>query len=372
MNSFIRIATLIFVFYTPLSASSPERLGVDEQMAEVESMFSNLGAFVASLYDPHTGGFWESLEDKKKNQGKPRLESTSRVLRQIERMGAFEELPPSFKQQLIEYYQSFQRPDGWFDDPQEKRLEKNRLGRAMSYATRSLEMLNAKPLYPLPGQDGSLDSADLEHFQSKEQVYAWIDGIDAIRPAWTVGSSVSSQRNAVFNLPQTQQDQIFDWMLTYLEERQATDGFWWDGTPYNRLSGAFKVSMIYDALGKPMPNYNTIYTNVLKTMRTEEASHACFIRNPLSILEVLSQSSPELIDAQARKEIIEISVRNLRDIRSSDGGFKITTNSNKSTTDGTSQAMTARNILRSFAGYPEKLFPGKQQFLEVISKLHHN
>ncbi len=338
-----------------------------QRVEALDNLFQGAGSFIASLYDPVSGGFWETQEDKAKAAGKPRLESTGRVMRQIQKIGAWDEMPQEVKLRLIEYYQSFQREDGWFDDPQEKRLEKNRLGRAMNYATRSLALLGAKPKYPLPGESGLDASGQLDHFKSSAQVEKWVNTLAEDEKAWAVGSSISAQRNVIYNIPGADQKLILDRIFSYLEDYQAEDGFWWNGTPYNRLSGAFKVGMVYGDLNEPIPNAKVVLETLLETVENEDAWHVCFVRNPLSLLEVLTINDSTLLTDASLMSILDKSIQNLEAFAASNGGFYKTTNRRASATDGLSQAMTARDLIRKFAGLPPKEFPGSDDFNRIMA-----
>lgn len=163
-------------------------------------------------------------------------------------------------------------------------------------------------------------------------------------------------------MPEPQRSNVQDFIISYLATHQQQDGLWWSGDPYNRLSGAFKVSSLYARWNRPMPQAETIKTTVLSIITSDRADHACFVRNALHLQQVLARDC-----AFSNAEIqtfAQVSIRNIRQFQRKDGGFA--THEGYGTTDGCSQAMKVRDAVRKLLGLPEKPFPGAESYIQLI------
>lgn len=362
----MRLSLAILLFVTVRQALQAGEAKLEDEVARLDSLYADLDDWIVSVYDPATGGFWESVADKKKGKGRPRLESTCRVLGVIQKMDALDDLPPAVKAKLIQYIQQFQNKYGWFDDPQENRVREMRLGRAMGYATRALEKLGAEPLYPLPTDKG--DDPDLKHLKSPESVRAWVEDLAKKHEAWRVGGVINGQRNVIMQLPDKKREMVLNTLFDYFAETQAKDGYWWRGDEYNRLSGAFKISGLYSTTGTPVPNAETIYRTTLKIMREKPAGHGCFVRNPLHLLKAIEPQVTDIMTGKDKADIARITMKNVRNFKTADGGFSMHRGGKVGLSDGVSQAMKARDGARRALSLPEKPFPGKEDLLAGLSE----
>lgn len=359
---------LLWCFSGFLWASSPQ---ISSQDLEVlDEAYRDIPKFLLAVYDEKFGGFWESTEDKRKQVGKPRLESHCRAISAMSKLIDLKDLPPKLRQVWVDYICSFQGEDGWFDDPQEKRLKKNRLGRAMGYAIKTLGLLGAKPKRALPMErEDQSNDRDLAHLSSKASVRAWIKEVSKKNKSWKAGSSVNGQSNVIFALPEARREEVVAWIKEVLAEEQSEDGFWWRGYPYNRLSGTFKLTSFYKRAELPVPRADKIYQNTLKTMREEKAFTGCFVRNPLHVLMVIRPQVESLMTADDLKDIVDITIKNVRQFKTEDGGFAMHLKKKHGTTDGLSQAMKGRDGARLFAGLEPKPFPSGDQWLDYLKML---
>ena len=252
----------------------------------MDSLYKDLYVFLSRLYDPETGGFYESMA----KEGKPRIESTARGITMLEKAGMLDTIPATMRQQFIAFFQMHQdAASGFFEDPQEQRSAHERRGRALSYSVGALEKLGATPLYPLPGRKS--DQIEMAHLQSVPDFRAWLDDLPWER-SWSAGSILSAQSVLITQLPEPLNSTIVDFLFAYLEERQhPSTGMWGTGSPYVQISGAFKVSMMYQTFGRPMPRAKHIYRSLLRCMREETCQDATLGTQPLALAPGLSSRS---------------------------------------------------------------------------------
>ena len=307
---------------------------------------------------PKPGGFYESVP----KEGKPRIESTARGITMLEKADMLDAIPATMRQKFIIFFQMHQdAASGFFEDPQEQRSAYERRGRALSYSVGALEKLGATPLYPLPGKKS--DQTEMAHLQSVPDFRAWLDDLPWER-SWSAGSILSAQSALISQLPEPLHSTIVDFLFAYLEERQhPSTGMWGTGSPYVQISGAFKVSMMYQTFGRLMPRADCIYRSLIKCMRKEVCWDATWVRNPLHLLRVIQPQLEALPDTE-RQEIVRIAIYNISQFLRPDGGFARNLEQNYGVTDGCSQAMKTRDALRELIGLVEEPFPAGRNFLQ--------
>lgn len=141
----------------PTGESNPADL--QAALAPFEALYDEVLPWVAELYDPVSGGFYESVGLKRDLEPVaygPDIQSTHMAFSMIRQSDAKFTMPEAFKEKLIRYFQERQDPDtGYFVDPDYPQMWENQrvLGRALSFSVGSLKALDAEPLYSLPGQD---------------------------------------------------------------------------------------------------------------------------------------------------------------------------------------------------------------------------
>jgi len=323
----------------------------------LDQHYDSLYFFLSGCYDAEKGGFYEFIGAS----GEPKLESTARAITMLEKAEMLSEMPAGMKLSIIKYLQNMQNPEtGFFEDLQEKRDPENRRGRAFGYSVNTLGKLGAEPLYPLPTTESKVG---VEHIQSAGVFVNWMQNLDWDKP-WKAGAAISSQSILIKNLPDSLKNAIIDAAFDWLAENQdAETGWWGNDSPYQMLSGAFKLSNFYQAFSRPMPNADKIYQSILKVLREEQCSDGCWVRNPLHLLNVIKPGY-ENISVMEKEEIIRISIRNILNLERKDGGFAQNTHQKYSVTDGCSQAMKTRDAVRKLAGLTNKPFPNGDLFFK--------
>ncbi len=330
-------------------------------LEEIDTIYTGLYPFLADLYDPESGGFYESTA----RLTPPRIESTARGLTILERGGVLDDLPDSMRLGFIRFFQRFQDPrTGFFEDIHEDRDVHQRRGRALGYTLGALEKLGGEPLYPLPGSEPETEG--MEHLASVEAFGKWLESLPW-EHSWRAGSILTAQNVLIERLPEERRRAVLAYLFDYLARRQnQKTGMWGGGEPYVLVSGAFKLSGIYGHFGRPMPQPERIYHTLLGTMRHEEAKDATWVRNPLYLFQAIEPYIT--IPAAERHEIMRIAVKNIARFRRPDGGFARHVDYPYGETDGCSQAMKTRDAILEMAGIEPPPFPNGPAFFDTLRR----
>jgi hypothetical protein len=343
---------------------------VHSDLAATEAMFSDVYSFLAALYDVESGGFFESLKDRDSKKP-PSIEASARARALLEEGGVLSILPEQLRRSMAQFYLSRQDPKtGYFEDPTTasgNRAERNR-GRALSYSVGALKKLGHEPKDSPADNPAPRLSVIPSQFKSTSAFRSWIRGQPWKRSGWLAGDNVQSQIAVLQSVPQPLRDELIEVLFAELPRFQNPDDFFFgSGDPYVRLSGAFKIALIYKHFDRPIPKAQHLYVSTLKCLRTQSADNACYIRNTMSILQKLEDSEIE-IPAADRIEIIHRTAANLRHFHRPDGGFALDRNTQFGSTNGCTQAMITRSSLYRMAGSKLPFLPNGHIFLETLTK----
>ncbi|AEL25774.1 hypothetical protein Cycma_2027 [Cyclobacterium marinum DSM 745] len=333
------------------------------EVKQLDKSYENLFVFYANLYDPVTGGFYDSPEKKTA----PRIESTCRVISRIDDNGLTNTVPDSLKQRWVTFLQAFQNAEtGFFDDPNEHRNIDMRRGRALGYVKGAFRRLEASSKYPYPSIKSNKDAEEdgLIHLKSVDNFNDWLNTLGWEENPWKAGGTLSAQGNVIGSLESPLQEQIVEAMFDFLATNQNENGFWGGSSLYVQLSGAFKVSTLYSIYGRQMPNAKSILKSTLKCIREEKCINSTWVRNPLNLLAVIKPYVG--ISEKEKNEIIKISIDNVLQFSRNDGGFANSVKDEYGTTDGCSQAIITRNALRDWVGLEPLIIPNTDSFLRTL------
>jgi len=304
-------------------AQSAETGSVNYSLSRIDALYDSYFVWLADMYDPETGGFWYAASSKEHpDRFAPDIESTAQAFSIMRRTGLLETMPPEMKDGLIRFFRARQEPNGFFFDAHTDMRNVKRLrDRALSYSRGVLRTLGADPVYEYPGAEHAADSEYLAYLSSPDAFRAWLDE----RPwdyAWMGVDHIWSQMSVLNNLPPERKDPLIKLMFDYLESRQDPDtGLWGGGEPYVRISGAFKGTMIYRSLKRPVPLADKIYTSTLRCMRTETAEDFCWVRNPVDMMAMMKNGGIVTVPDSDLEEFVRISVDNMAMFVRPDGGF---------------------------------------------------
>ncbi len=288
-------------------------------LKKFDSLYKDFYNWLAGQYDSKYGGFYYARSSKGNEEFQPDIESTAQAISILNRSDLINSMPKWMKEQIIEFFQKRQTPEGYFLDPHNNMYEVDRMvARAVGYSSNCLKILGARPLYPLPGVKG-LDS--LPYYMKSLEIYRkWMDE----RPwdySWMACDNISASGNFIRSLPDGERKQFLDMVWKYLEDHQDSEtGMWGDGRPYIKISGAFKLALFYQGFNKPMPRAEKIYQYLLKTLKEDISEDMCWTRNPMDLLVELKPQIGSYSDKDTN-EILTVTYNNLKKYLKPDGGF---------------------------------------------------
>lgn len=312
---------------------------------EIDPLFAELGAFFDRIYDRETGGFFNDA----RREGRPSLESTARAARMIERLDLWD--PAGRDAQvagIVAFVQRFQDPQtGFFDDPQERRPADERRGRAIGYARNVFARFGAEPLYPWPTErEAALP--ELEFLADPESFLSWLRALPWDRDPWLAGSILEAQGALIGDLPEGRRAPIEGVLVAELARTQGDDGWWGSGSPWRRMSAAFKISNFYRRLGLEFPHGPTAARSAAALLIENEPDDSCFPRNALSLIRQVHEATPvEGLDLVALARALRAHAAKFR---RDDGGFVRHESARHGSTDGVSQMLIAREQLAWLLG----------------------
>lgn len=330
----MRILRAWFIFCVlslPLLASSaptpPSRSAsdLDRLLAAYDELFRDVIPWLGRLYDPASGGFYESLGLKRGAEDRaygPDLQSTHFAASMLRGENAMDVLPSDAPAKIVRYVQDRQDPlTGFFSDPDypEMRADKRTMGRALNNATLELAALGAKPLHPLPGAEPTRVP---EHLRSVETFRSWLDA----RPwgyAWTALDQLQSQAALILMLEEPRRTELIDEALRYVGDRQdPKTGLAGGGSAIVKISGAFKLALFCRAVKRPLPRAAELRATAIRWFQAkEETDRVFFIRNATELLMESALVCGQAATPQELELVVTAATRELARFRCADGGF---------------------------------------------------
>lgn len=291
---------------------------IRELLADMDGLFAGFHDWLWGQYDAESGGFYYANSSKQLpgSGGVPDIESTAQALNIIERFGLLSGLPEEMKRGITRFFQRRQDPvSGYFYDANPlMREDEVMVARAISYSRNALTKLGGQPLYPLPYEAKQAPA----YMDSPQSYLAWLQSVPLVN-SWRGCDRLSTSSVYVRQVePQERRavyaNTAFDF---FAEQQDPQTGLWGEGSYYVRISGTFKLHIFYDHFGVPLPREDRIYQSILTALRQEEAADMCYIRNPIHLLSYMKLSIPE----EELREIIQITLANMRKLLRADGGF---------------------------------------------------
>ncbi len=316
--------------------------------------------WLASLYDPESGGFYYSLSARDGESFFPDLESTYQAIYLLQLGGMYETgavpeniMPKEIQDGFVRFALKHQdESDGYFyHEGWGKKINNSRKGRDLLWAKGLLGKFGGKPKYLLPeeriaqnkaaSEESKSEAPEIEQrFSSKESFLEYLDSMNWDSGGWGSGNTLAAQ------LTQIRAAGLFEVASEYLREKQNKEtGLWGKGLSYAATNAAMKISpfftpdspyphldkmlesVIYIIKNEGIPVYITDVWNPLVTINQAKATYGGFDGMPEELQSKLLDALPE---------IIRISVENAKLFKKSDGAFGY----NRLTGQKTSQGMT--------------------------------
>ncbi|TXK84499.1 hypothetical protein [Paenibacillus sp. N3.4] len=297
----------------PLNTHSHE---IRQLLSDMDGLFDNFFRWLGGQYDTKSGGFYYAASSKELPHHGPDIESTAQALNILERCGLMEKIPDAMKQGLIRFFQNKQdASSGYFYDANPlMRRDEVMVARAISYSLNALRKLGGQPLYALPYEAKQAPA----YMSSPDQYLAWLQAVE-LSNSWRGCDRLSTSSVYVRQVePAARRDAFVQTAFDFFADRQdPRSGLWGEGSCYVQISGTFKLHMFYDHFHVPLPREDQIYQSILFALRHEEAADMCYIRNPIHLLSYMKLQ----IHPQELREIIQITLANMKRLLRADGGF---------------------------------------------------
>ena len=293
-------------------------------LAKLETHFDGVLPWLAQLYDPKSGGFFESIGARDDPKWGPDIQSTGMAVKLLEEGNLLDKMPDDIQAGLVRYFQSRQdKASGFFFDPdypQFRDHERTRT-RMLGFATRSLESLGAKPLYPLPGnakaddEDGGGGEEMAAYVASKQAWLAWLQKRIGPKPGyWGRGTGsmdlLRSQTGLLEGLPAARRLELAQTARDYLAKTQDPQTGMWEGSVHAPL----KLAGFLDAQGLTFPRADETYASTMRWYREFAPDQSYDIKsmgpvdtprlgNPIRLLVYLR---PQLSKPMSNADIVEV------------------------------------------------------------------
>jgi hypothetical protein len=263
-------------------------------MRELYSLYSDeLIDWFAGLYDVEIGGYYysQSARDNEKtiyNEKEylllPDAESTCQALGFWSGSGLADKtggtyasaLPEWMKNDIANYIYNLQDPDGYFYHPQwGKNISLSRRGRDFNWSLSMLEALGRTPKYPTILDAGKDDKKENEatlipdHLSSPEKFAEYLENTNINEMSYNIGNQLSSQ------FPQIKAMGLDKQLLDFLDAHQHPEsGHWHKELNYYAVNGIMKISGVYNAAGRPIPNAMAAARSAIFAITSDEQVNA--------------------------------------------------------------------------------------------------
>ena len=303
-------------------------------------------SWLASLYDPASGGFYYSLSARDTEGFLPDLESTYQAIYLLQLGGMYktgpvpeEIMPREIQDGFVRFAESLQdEADGYFYHPQwGKKIGASRRGRDLMWAKGLIGKFGGgRYKYPLPEEriarnkveteeKGAVDLAIPECFTSRNKFIDYLDSMDFENGGWGAGNELNAQG------AQIQAAGFTDIAREYVAEKQNKEtGLWGKGLNYMATNAAMKLSSRFNS-EHPYPNFDKMLESVIYIIKNEGIPiYITDVWNPLVTINQAKgtyggiKGMPEELTKKlfdALPEIIRISVDNSLLFKKSDGAF---------------------------------------------------
>ncbi len=325
---------------------------VKEGLAQLDTQFDGTLNWLADMYDPVTGGFWMTNSGKAADLT-PGIEMTAWG---ISMLSSYTDLwgsqganvPEAVKDKFIDFfYDRYDHELGYFVDPadadgktspEDAPRDYSRVQTGASRALTALgadnpppqtvSVLAASPVAALTAlADAANDESEedmpswmatpetyIDYLESLDWSYSWTAGDNTYETTRFVKAKDAANGNTVY------QDALFDWIEA---NQRKSNGLWEDEIDFVSISGAFKMSNIYRDFGKQMKCADEIIQSVMTAYETCNLDTSYYVRNPISLLSVISTYSPVY-----KQKVLNAAEAHIADIAASfetfkcaDGGF---------------------------------------------------
>ena len=282
--------------------------------------------WMASLWDPATGGFYYS-ESARDNDGYlPDVESVGQILAALRNNGLFADyghdtakaLPAFMRERILSFTDSLQDRDGFFYHPQwGKNIPLTRRGRDLSWAQGIYSLLGGKAPYPTADRQISEGKTVqvAEHLRSEE---AFLNYLYTKHDRKKFFNHLNHELNAQHS--EIKSAGLMPVLFDFLErEQDPKTGLWGEGVNYNALTALMKGMLIYTQEKRPFRYAEQAVDSAIKMMVSDdEPKRIVDITNPGNALINILNTKRRLEGEEAAEKLrLRVAARGAEICRSS-------------------------------------------------------
>ena len=156
---------------------------------------------------------------------------------------------------------------------------------------------------------------------------AWIESQRWDTNSWEAGDRVDYSLDYIQMMDEEWQKPYLETLFTFLAEKQDPETGYWTvpgDRGFNAASGCFKVLYMYRNADVEIPNMDKILDSIIYTLQEEDpadATAACYIRNPIDVLNTLAERGMGAEIKKRMPEIVRAYVGYITPFLCPDGGF---------------------------------------------------
>ncbi len=311
---------------------------IDVQLQRIKKCYDDsLLEWLASVYDPISGGFYYSLDARNFTGFGADIESTSQFLNIAEVSGLkpvgksfCEYFGDQFSEKIVSYICARQNEaNGYFYDPQypQSRVAASKLERNLTQAKVMLKRFESSPLYLYPDQRQvpvlASTSSLPEYMQSAENFRAWMEALPWDTAPYAAANQLSAQQYTADAMGYTLM--ITEFLVSI--QNKAT-GLWGRDLSYEAINASLKVSVYFNPQTEPYPNAEKMLSGVVHILDENllPPQTASELWNPVALLNFAKVSGAFDAEKKIRfKEALPVvlkwTAQSLEDFKKPDGGF---------------------------------------------------
>ena len=253
--------------------------------------------WLAGLYDKNIGGFYYSNSAKQNEKVEfkgekydllPDIESTHQAMCLLISTGVFKshsDLPEKMKESIRHFATSLlDKENGFFYHPQWGKemtdARQPRRGRDLMWAGMIAKNLGFKYPYPTANEriakEDKSESVEIpDYLKSEEAFRKYLDSFNWTTDSYYAGNALAAQVSII--VAAGLEDVAADYLASIQDKKL---GLWGEQRGYMAINTYLKISCLYDAMKRPIPNVKKAVISVLDCSTTDEvADTVCFPYN---------------------------------------------------------------------------------------------
>lgn len=303
---------------------------IKEKLDSFDKLYEKSFAWLASLYDSESGGFYATRSGRDSKDMKPGLEMTSWAITILsEYSGVWTQIPEEIRLKMLDFYrQRYDKKTGFYTEP-DTSLNAREQARVHASSRRAVNILamgkelDFGNVVNTNQKTAETNVAMPEYMQSPDVYVEWMETLPWANHSWSAGDQVQASQTYINMLDNNTKKAFLNKMFAFLDEKQsAVSGFWNDDISFNSLSGAFKLAIVYVQHGRTPKYLDTMLDSIWKVLDSEEFTTATYIRNPCELLSYLSRNfGYEQEVKETLPKYIDMFYNAVKAFHAPDGGF---------------------------------------------------